>query len=643
MTTESLASNPTDQAPTSQGKNVSILSKIGDFFIHVLGQVRVLKKAYPGIMHFLIFWGMVFLVIGHLISLQQMVLFFPIIELPFPRENTYLVFELIADLAGIALLVGLLMAAFRRIILRPKYLESRWDDYLAIVILGLIPVLGYFNEGVRIVATAPSWSTWSPIGNLAANLLRSSGMTVESAAAFHPNMVLIHVVFGLVTMASVPFTKLRHLVFTPINILTRSLRKEGVLEVIEDIEEAEILGVGDIKEFTSNQLLSFDACARCGRCEEVCPATISGMDYSPRVLIQSFKDIMQTSLVHPKNENGHQVNGDIFNQETTWACSTCGACILTCPTFVNPVDEVIDIRRYQVLTTGKMPKSVGDTLRNMERQGNPWGIPPQDRGKWAEGLNIRQAQPGVETDVLLFLGCSMAFDERNKKVARSIVKLLENNQIDYAYLGLDEGCCGETARRLGHEYLFQVMAEQNIELLSEFKFKRIVTQCAHCFNTIKNEYPQFGGNFEVLHLTQFLQSLSIDFESVSMGGNGDSSRVAYHDPCYLGRYNDVYEPSRELLDSANLDRVEMGRNKQNSFCCGGGGGQMWLETDAETRMNRNRLEEALAVQTDIIATACPYCLTMFDDAINSQGLGDQIKVMDISEILVNQTGIETKD
>jgi len=303
---------------------------------------------------------------------------------------------------------------------------------------------------------------------------------------------------------------------------------------------------------------------------------------------------------------------------------------------VNPIDEIIDLRRYQVLTTGKMPKSVGDVMRNMERQGNPWGMPPEDRISWAEGLEVRELMPGDEADVLLFLGCANAYDERNKKVAQAIVRLLKDAEVDFGILGLDEMCCGETSRRLGHEYLFQMMVEGNMETFGKVRFNRIVTACPHCYNTLKNEYPQFGVQFQVQHLTEFLAELPLEETTLSPNGNGINGRLSFHDPCYLGRYNQIYEQPRHLLSQVQVDLVEMSKKAENSFCCGGGGGQMWMETDANTRINHRRLDDALETGADIVATACPYCLLMFDDAIRSKGLGDQIQVMDVAEVMAIQ-------
>jgi Fe-S oxidoreductase len=344
---------------------------------------------------------------------------------------------------------------------------------------------------------------------------------------------------------------------------------------------------------------------------------------------------MVESLETSKGISSQELFAGAFSETYPWQCTTCGACIKQCPAFVNPVDEIVDMRRYQALTTGKVPKSVADALRNIERQGNPWGIPAQDRLSWSDGLQLRELSPGDETDVLYFVGCASAFDDRNKKVARSFVNILNKAGVNFGVLGFDETCCGETARRMGNEYLFQVFAEQNLEAMSKIKFNRIVTQCPHCFNTLKNEYPQFGSSYKVLHYTEFLTELSLT-RGITPNGNGMKGQLAYHDSCYLGRYNQIYQAPRQLLKDAKVKSIELPRQGENSFCCGGGGGQMWLETDPNTRINHRRLADALQVKADVVATACPYCLLMFDDAIRSKGLGDQVQVMDIAEVLERQ-------
>ena len=613
---------------------VKSLPRIRDFFVHALIQVRVLKIAYPAVMHKLIYIGVTLQVVGTVINILNMLLFFPWV-ITFPRGTAYLIYELVMDIAGVMILAGVIMAFFRRLVLRPKTLENRWDDYFALSLLALIPLLGFSMEATRLLATNPPWAAWSPIGNLGARLFASLGLTPQAATQVHDILFWIHAAVALILVASIPFTKMRHLVNIPLHIIFRPLRKTGALEKIENIDTAEVLGVGKISEFTSQQLLSFDACVNCGRCEEACPSNISGTDYSPRTLIQTLRKTMVGALQSTNGKTNQELFAETFSEAYPWQCTTCGACTSRCPAFVNPVDEIIDMRRYQALTTGKVPKSVADALRNIERQGNPWGIPAQDRLNWSEGLNLRELSPGDETDVLYFVGCASAFDDRNKKVARSFVHLLQKANVNFGVLGFDETCCGETARRMGNEYLFQVFAEQNLEAMGKIKFDRIVTQCPHCFNTLKNEYPQFGSTYKVQHYTEFLSELSIT-KGISPNGNGVKGRLAYHDSCYLGRYNQIYQDPRQLLKDAKLNPLEFSRRRENSFCCGGGGGLMWQETDPNTRINHRRLTQAIQIKADIVATACPYCLLMFDDAIRSKGLGEQVQVMDIAELLDKQ-------
>lgn len=613
-----------------------------DFFTHAVGQARILKKAYPGIMHLLIFWGVTIQVVGTAINLMQMALFTPFALENFPRGNVYFAYEMIMDLAGVFILVGVVMAAIRRLVMRPKSLPTAWDDYYALAILALLPIAGFFTESMRLISSAPEWAQYSFVGNWLAGLLYNAGLTPQAAFRIHPILVLTHIFLGLTFVASIPFTKLRHLILAPLNVIMKPERPFGALTKIEDIEETETLGVGQIIEFIPNDLLAIDACLRCGRCEEVCPATISGLDYSPRTLLMDLRDAMIDTI------GGAQKNGDgsgekelpahFFEEEALWSCTTCGACLTRCPAFIRPPERVVDLRRYQILMTGEMPKPVGDTLRNFERQGNPWGMPPQDRMKWAEGLDVRELAPGDEVDVLLYMGCAAAFDDRNKKVAQSVVRLLQKANVDFGVLGFDEACCGETARRMGHEYIFQVFAEQNIEIFESVKFNRIVTQCPHCFNTLKNEYPQMGGEYEVLHYAELLKEVAPELGTISPNGNGLKGSLAFHDSCYLGRYNDIYTAPRQILDGAKVERVELARQGENSFCCGAGGGGMWIETDADKRINQRRLQDALDAEVDTVATACPYCLIMYEDAVSSKGVGEEIKVMDIAEVLEEQIG-----
>lgn len=616
---------------TTQQRIEKPWERIGDLLVYALGQVRTVKKIYPGIMHLLIFWGVIIQVLGTAIKIMQMGLFVPF-TWPLFSQPVYFGYELVMDLAGVMILAGVLMALFRRWIIKPKFMQTSWDDISALVILGLIPLVGFGNEGLRIYIFNPAWAAWSPIGKASAALWESSGITTSQAAAIHPWLFWSHVGLGLLLAASIPFTKLRHMVFTPTHIFLKTDRPKGELESISDLMDADVLGAAEITDFSSLSLLAFDACLQCGRCEEVCPATQSGLAYSPRELLLLLREGMAEALLNPANEVVSDLNPDLREEEFLWSCTTCGHCLDVCPAFIRPPEEVIDIRRAQVLMTGEVPGTVGETLRNFERQGNPWGMPAQSRMGWAEGLELRILSPGDEVDVLYYVGCAGSFDDRNRKVTRAFIEILNKLGIDYGVLGDAEMCCGETARRMGNEYLFQVAAEENIKLFAEYKFNRIVTLCPHGLNTIKNEYPRFGGHYQVQHGSELLAEHLSQLQ-IKNGSGQEYGRLTFHDSCYLGRYNDIYTQPRALLAKAHHPALEMKRTRQDSFCCGGGGGAMWLETAAETRINRHRLEQALDLEANTIATACPYCLIMFDDALRSKGIAEQIQVLDVIEIL----------
>jgi Fe-S oxidoreductase/nitrate reductase gamma subunit len=589
-------------------------------------------------MHFLIFWGMTIQVLGTVINILQYPLFLPI-ELPWPRGMAYMAFELVMDIGGLMIILGVLMALFRRAVLKPKFLVNRWGDWYALFLLLVLALLGFSSEGVRIHLSNPEWRAWSPIGNLFALGFSAIGVNQVSGEMLHGLFFWSHSAAGLIFVASLPFTKLRHLFTGPLHIFGRQDRPIGALETIEDIETTEKLGVGQIDEFQSGDLLMFDACVQCGRCEDVCPSNTSGMPYSPRKLLWSLHETMHRELISSNNGKPVQpLMGGTIDKETPWLCTTCGACLVECPLLIDPVSAAIELRRYQTLTTGDIPGPVGEALTQMERRGNPWGLPKEQHAPWIEELGLRVLQPGDQTDILLYVGCALGFDNRSQKAATAFAKLLRSAGVDFALLGSAEGCCGETARRLGHEYVFQVMAEENISVLASVEFERIVTPCAHCFNTLKNEYPQFGGEYNVIHHTEFLAELIAAGKLKTQHSDG-SSTLTYHDSCYLGRYNQIYNAPRDVLGSIpGLKHSEMPRRMENGFCCGGGGGHMWMEIDPNTRINHRRLTEAVDdANADVVVTACPYCLIMFDDAIRSKGVGDEVEVKDLAEVLTNFT------
>jgi Fe-S oxidoreductase/nitrate reductase gamma subunit len=607
--------------------------RVGQWIVNTLAQPRTLRKPYAGLMHALIFWGVTIQIIGTAIELVQDPLFIPWLRLAWPRGNAYLAFEAVMDTAGLAILLGVLMALGRRLLGGLETLETRPDDLYALGILVLVPLVGFTLEGMRLLAVAPPWAGWSYVGNLVAGLLAGLGVTPQAATDLHAAFWWLHVAVGLTFIASIPFTKLRHLVTGPVNIALRSLRPSGELTTIEDIETAEVLGAGRMGEFTTQQLASLDACVNCGRCQAVCPATLSGQPLNPRTLIQGLRAGMYAAWVESGGDGAEPaLLGGVIDEQIPWLCTTCGACMMACPLFINPVDEIMDMRRHSVLMLGSMPSTVGATLQNLERRSNPWGMPPTDRMAWAGGREVPIVGPGGKTDVLLFGGCATAFDARNQKVIRTLLDLLDAAGVDYAMLGDAEQCCGETARRLGHEWLFQVAAQANVELFGQIEFERIVTPCPHCFNTFRNEYPKFGGNYKVQHHSQLLAELLRECR-LPGASDGQGRPVVMHDSCYLGRYNGVFDQPRRVLQAiAGVQVREPGRSRENGFCCGGGGGQMWMETDPATRINQRRLDQLRSSGADVVATACPYCLIMLDDAVRVAGLTDQVAVADVAEL-----------
>ncbi|MGH8649677.1 MAG: (Fe-S)-binding protein, partial [Burkholderiales bacterium] len=375
-----------------------------------------------------------------------------------------------------------------------------------------------------------------------------------------------HAVLSLGFVAIVPYTYFHHLLTTPLNIFCSKLGPRGEIAKIENIEEAESLGVSKLEEFSWKRRLDFDACVECGRCQAACPAYLSGTALSPKQIIVKLKRHMHGDLPGP-------IHGELIKADELWACTTCMACVQECPAFIDIVDTIVDLRRYLALSEGALPSTAPQSLQNIQRAGNPWGLPAGERLTWAEGLDVPVMEPGKEVEYLYWVGCYGSFDERNKKVARALVRVLQAAGVDFAILGNEEKCTGEPARRLGHEYLYQTLAQGNIETLKRYRFQTIVTACPHCFNTIRNEFPQFGGNFQVIHHTQLLKEL-MD------GGRIRATKalreaVTYHDPCYLSRYNGIIDEPRQVLLKLNVVNIEMEKHGDRGFCCGAGGARMW--------------------------------------------------------------------
>jgi len=409
-----------------------------------------------------------------------------------------------------------------------------------------------------------------------------------------------------------------------------------------NLEEAENFGVSQIEHSTWKDLLDVYTCTECGRCQDVCPAFNTGKMLSPKQINVNtrhhlYEDKTPFILQMAKQKNGgseyegKSLVGDVVQEEMLWACTTCKACEEACPLFIEYIDRIVDMRRYLVLEEGKMAPELATTFKNLENQGNPWGIAAESRDDWTEGLDVPRINEN--TEILFWIGCSGSFDDRNVSVTKAMVKILNAAGVNYGILGKQESCTGDPARRSGNEYLYQMLAETNIETLNSLNFKKIITQCPHCLNTLKNEYPQLGGNYEVQHHSQFLSELIAEGKVKQKADNGQ--KVTFHDPCYLGRHNGEYDAPRDVLKSAQLDLLEMEKSKNNSFCCGAGGAQMWKEEEqGDEAVRRERFKHAQKTGAELIGTGCPFCMTMMNDA--GKELESNIAIKDIAEIVAER-------
>ncbi|MCK4908940.1 MAG: 4Fe-4S dicluster domain-containing protein [Planctomycetes bacterium] len=616
--------------------------RIWKFFVYVILQRGVLRRFPGGLIHGLIFFGFATLYVGTLLVLVEADLGIKFLHGPF-----YEYFSVIMDLAGLAVILGLVLAFIRRYVIRSKDLDNTFDDLVSLALIMVILITGFLMEGFRInmteLNTNPEWMIYSPAGTFTAWLLRGMNLTDSAVKELHTIIWFVHSTLVVGFIAYIPFSKLWHIFSSPLNIFFSKDEHKGNLPKI-DIENAESFGVNTLKDFTWKDLLDLDACTQCGRCQTNCPTHVSEKPLSPKKLILDLKNHLfkeGRKLQHGKpNEKStgsahpEYLAGTVISDDTIWACTTCHNCSDQCPVLIEQMDKIMELRRYLVLSESKFPTEVTNMFKNMETNGNPWPVGWEQRSNWTKGLEVPVlGEAKKETDLLFWVGCAGATDDRNIKVAQALVNIFKKAGVDFAIMGNEERCCGDPARRIGNEYLFQMLAEENIEKLKKLKFKRIITYCPHCYNTLKNEYRQFGGEFEVIHHSEFLKEL-IQTNRLKMN-KPLKQTVTYHDSCYLGRYNNIYQPPREILNRIpGVTLKEMKRCQANSFCCGGGGGRMWMEEKLGQRINQIRTQEAIDIKAQIIGTACPYCLTMLSDGIKEKEASG-IQAQDLAE-LVNE-------
>ncbi len=608
----------------------------------------LLRDPQAGVMHSMIYYGfLVLMAVTTILELDH--------QLPtgwkFLHGRVYQAYAFIGDAAGLVFTVGMIWAIGRRYIQRPYRIriKTKPEHGWALATLLMIGVSGFGAEMFRIaLGTAlgdnMKWEQFSFIGYPLSKLV--DGLGVTTLENLHRIWWLIHVLSFVAFAALLPITMLRHMFTSPLNMWLRErTRPKGAMKPMPNLEETELetFGASVIEDFTWKQLLDTDACTMCGRCTSVCPAHATGKPLDPREIVLKTGEIMAATgspAVSPPIGTVPEItisSSSLFERITAdeiWSCTTCRACDEICPVNIEILDKILDMRRYLALMEADFPTELGTAYRAMENQMNPWGMNQGERGDWAEGLDgVTIVDPGepLEAEYLYWVGCAGSFDDKNKKVTQAMAKLLHRAGIEVATLGPSEMCTGDSARRSGNEFLFQMLAMPNIEMFNEMGVTKIITQCPHCFNTLANEYPQLGGNYEVIHHTELLNNLiadgRLDISSATL-----EERVTYHDSCYLGRHNDIYEAPRKVVGSIKgVELVEMERTETTGMCCGAGGARMWMEESIGTKINDDRAAEALSTGATRVATACPFCYIMLDDGVKANGADeDDIKVADLA-------------
>lgn len=617
------------------GERVTTLLRFG------FGQRRLLdrEELLPGAMHALIFLS--FLVL----SLRTITLFgmgyLPTFHLPLLSDEyavgrAYLFLkDVILAVCFVAAIYFIVLRAFRK----PDRMTQSWEAYLILGFIAALMVSDALFEGAQLALANQGFDPMLPVSSATAGYL--VGLSARSLVLVMHAGYWVHVTIILVFGNFLPYGKHFHVITALFNVYFARLTPSGQLSKL-DLENSESFGLAKATDLTWKQAFDVYSCTECGRCQTHCPTYVTGKPLTHKALNHTLKEHLYAEskeiLAGKKGEELKTVPGTVVADDTLWACTTCGWCETACPVLIENLPRLMDMRRYQTLMESRFPPEITRVFKGLETQGNPWGLGSNTRDAWAEGLDVPRCSDGKEFEYLFFVGCAGAFDDRQKKVSKSLVKILKAAGVKFAILGNEETCNGESARRMGNELVFQTLCQQNVEVMKGYGVKKIVVQCPHCLNTLKHEYPQFGGHYEVVHHTELIQQLLAEGR-LKLGETPELAKltgpVTFHDSCYLGRHNGIYEAPRAALKAVlKVDPKELPRSERQGFCCGAGGGRMWMEEKIGTRVNQNRIEEVAKSGATTVATACPFCLTMLKDAASEKNL-EQVQVRDVAEIVAD--------
>jgi Fe-S oxidoreductase len=620
----------------------NIKERINRVLVIAFAQTKLLRDPVAGLLHLLIFWGFMLFIFTVIESIIQG--FYSPFNLSF-LGYFYTIISFVQDLFGIFVIVAVLVSLWRRFIQKVPRLnvdkEGKLDAafILLMIMFVCISMFGYNSAAFSLNNFNFHLNEYRPISASLSYLFFDSASTSNSFLYEFFWWMHILIIFGFLNY--LPYSKHLHVLTSIPNVFFANLEpKRNTIKPLNlEDENAESFGASDIEELSWKQILDGYSCTECGRCTDACPANTVGKSLSPREIIVNIRQRTKDKaplLVDGKNDEevfGKKLVHDYVKDIELWECTTCMACVQECPVMIEHLDSIIDMRRYLVLTESEFPSNLNNVFKSLETNFTPWAFNQADRAAWAEGMNIKTMSEDSNGEILFWVGCAGSFDDRYKKVSRAFATIMQKAGVEFRILGTEEKCNGDTARRLGNEYLAQTLMQENIATLNSYNVKKIVTACPHCFHSLKNEYPQFGGNFEVKHHSEFISEL-IENGKLILKNSEIKKDITFHDSCYLGRYNQVYDAPRKVLNSASIEIKEMERSKSRGFCCGAGGGRMFLEDEEGGRINEERTKEALSTGAETIASACPFCMTMLSDGVKHFEKQDSVSVKDIAEIIL---------